>query len=174
MLAHVCRRWWYLVLPLAHQLDPCLVCTYDTPVAGMLAHVPPLPIVVDYGHENRKVTTRDMEGIFLALRRRRRVRRIRLQMPTSDLRKVVVAMAGEFPVLEYLYIKPLSTDDNGLILPGTFKAPRLRHFSLSDIAYSPDMFHPSSPTARIQSIEDVGEPESCDGSQHWRYAALST
>jgi hypothetical protein len=68
----------------------------------MLAHVPPLPIVVDYCYENRKVTAQDVEGILLALRRRRRVRRIRLQMPTSDLKKVVVAMVGEFPMLEYL------------------------------------------------------------------------
>ena len=173
-LAHVCRRWRYLVLPSAHQLAPCLVCTYDTPVAGMLAHIRPLPIVVDYCYENRKVTAQDVEGILLALRRRRRVRRIRLQMPTSDLKRVVVAMVGEFPMLEYLYIKPLSNDDNGLTLPGSFKAPRLRHFSLSNIAYSRDMFHPPSPTIHIQPIKDGGEPESCDGSQHWRYAVFPT
>jgi hypothetical protein len=60
----------------------------------MLAHSPPLPLVIDYGDEDRELTAQDEEGISLALRRRRRVRRIRFRMSASNLRKFGVAMDG--------------------------------------------------------------------------------
>ncbi len=47
-LTHVCRRWRYLILGSASHLGLCLVCAYGTPVADMLAHSPPLPLVIDY------------------------------------------------------------------------------------------------------------------------------
>ncbi|KAI0276410.1 hypothetical protein BGY98DRAFT_986246, partial [Russula aff. rugulosa BPL654] len=40
-LAHVCQRWRNLILGSATYLGLCLVCTYGTPVADMLAHSPP-------------------------------------------------------------------------------------------------------------------------------------
>ena len=175
-LAHVCRRWRYLVLSLTSHIWPCLVCTYDMPVAGMLVHSPPLPIILDYGDEDQGVTAKDMEGILLALRRRRRVCHIRLRMAASTLRELVVAMDGEFPMLKYLYIKSLTNDDHDLILPKTFKAPRLRGFSLKNIIYSQDLFCPQTPsllTPQIQSTEGLGQCARCGGSQLWRYALLA-
>src|SRR5437879_4200829 len=50
-LAHVCQRWRYLVFSSASHLDLCLVCTHGTPVADMLAHSPPLPLVIAYLNE---------------------------------------------------------------------------------------------------------------------------
>jgi hypothetical protein len=136
----------------------------------MLAHSPLLPLIIDYGDKDREATVHDEEGILLALRRRRRVRCIRLWMHLSKLRKLVVAMDGEFPTLEYLYIKPVTDDDdNGLILPEIFRAPHLRRFSLRDVTYSPDMLYLLPPAPRIQPSERIDLCAQCNGPQIWRY-----
>ena len=44
-LSHVCQRWQRVILGSAFYLDVSLVCTIGTPVADMLAHSPPLPLV---------------------------------------------------------------------------------------------------------------------------------
>ena len=76
-LAQVCQRWRNLILGSATYLDVCLVCTYGTPVADMLVHSPPLPLVVEYRGGN-DISAEDREGAILALKQRDRVRRIRL------------------------------------------------------------------------------------------------
>ena len=171
--AHVCRRWRYLVLESASHLDLCLVCTYNTPVTDMLAYSPTLPLVVDYGDEDREVTTQDENGILLALHRRRRVRHIRLCMPSSSLRKLLVAISGEFPILAYLSINPPNNDGQSLTLPETFEAPRLRHIALRNITCSPGLSRFSPPTRRFQSIETIGQCAKQCGTQLWRYALTS-
>jgi hypothetical protein len=139
----------------------------------MLAHSPPVPLIIDYRNEGREVTAQDEEGILLALRRRRRVRRIRLCIPSSSLRRLVAAIDGEFPILENLYITPLTDDGNGLSLPETFKAPRLRHYALNDVTYSPDTFRPPPPMPHIPSTERIGQVTLYNGPQLWRYARFS-
>ena len=132
-IAHVCPRWRNLVLDSAPLVELYHLCTYGTPVAEMLATPPLLPIIIDYSDKNSEVTAKDEEGIQLALRRRRRIRRIQLRAPASNLRKLVVALNGEFPMLEYLYIS--LTDDENLVLPDEFKAPHLCQFSLTNIPF---------------------------------------
>ena len=140
-LAHVCQRWRKLIFASASYLGVCLVCTYGTPVAYMLAHSPPLPLVVDYADETRGLTVEGGEGLWLALlpERRDRVRRIRLLVHETFLWKFVAALLeGNFPALEYLFVKlrernhSLST----LTLPDTFRAPRLRHLVLTHVGFS--------------------------------------
>ncbi|KAI9461534.1 hypothetical protein F5148DRAFT_1214955 [Russula earlei] len=135
-LAHVCRRWRYLVLGSASHLGLCLLCTYGTPVADMLAHSPPFPIIIDYIDEDREVTTEDEEGILLALRHRDRVRRIRLWRDVPNLRTLLMALDDGFPILEFLYIEALAKQDSdaGLMLPKTLQAPHLRHLVLDNFA----------------------------------------
>ena len=171
-LTHVCRRWRYLILASASRLGLCLVCTYDTPVADMLAHSPLLPLIIDYVHQDpsREMTMEDEERILLALQHRHRVSRIRLWVPSSNLWRLVVSMDGQFPMLEYLYIKPLTDDGNTLILPKTFQAPHLRQVALRNVAYYPDMSHLLPPTPRIQSAGRIGRGASSSESQLWRYA----
>ena len=135
-IAQVCRRWRYLILTSPSHLGLCLVCTYDTPVEDMLAHSPPLPIILDYVDDSRRVSTEDEEGILLALQHRDRVRRIRLHMPVQDLQRLIVAIHDEFPMLEYLFIEPLCRHRRGLILPQTFRAPHIRYLILSNFAFS--------------------------------------
>ena len=75
-LVKVCRRWRHLILGSASHLSLCLVCSRGTPVAEMLAHPPPLPLIIDHDDENRDLTPEDEKGIMFALQHRARVRRI--------------------------------------------------------------------------------------------------
>jgi len=130
-LVQVCRRWRYLILGSASYLRICLVCTRGTPVANMLAHSPPLPLIID--HEIN-LTAEDEEGIILALQHRERVRRIRLVLPVSSLQKLITAIDDEFPALESLYLGPRTNHSSPLILPSTFEAPQLRYLWLNYFA----------------------------------------
>ena len=134
-LAHVCQRWRNLILRSPSFLDICLLCTWGTPVADMLAHSPPLPLVIDlfdYFNKKRDITSDEEKGIFLALEKRDRVRRIRLWMPQAarSIQKFVMAINEEYPVLEYLIVTPSMEDEGALELPETFRSPHLRHLQL--------------------------------------------
>jgi hypothetical protein len=127
-LAHVCQRWRNLILGSASYLGLCLVCTYGTPVADMLAHSPPLPLIIDYPGD---ITTKDDEAIILALEQRDRVRRIRLHKPLLSLQKLIMAIDDEYPILEYLILAdPLKDKRTVLILPKTLRTPHLRHLTI--------------------------------------------
>ena len=98
----------------------------------MLAHSPPLPLVIAYLNEVH-VSVEVEESIILALQHRDRVRRIRLQLPPSNLQRLVSAIDGEFPMLEYFYFA--SRRDTSLIFPETFRAPHLRHLITMNTAF---------------------------------------
>ena len=100
----------------------------------MILHSPLLPLVIDYFEEHRDIAAEDAEGVILALEQRDRVRRIRLNTPVPQLRKIIMAIDGEYPVLEYLIIPATEVKSTALILPGAFQAPHLRHLALRDIA----------------------------------------
>ncbi len=121
----VCRRWRYLILASAGHLGICFLCTPGTPIADILAHSVPLPLMIDYDGLNCDLATEDEEGIMLALQHRDRLRCIRLEMPVLTLEKFLAAMDGEFPILEFLQIEPPMDPDSGLILPSTFFSDRI-------------------------------------------------
>jgi hypothetical protein len=129
-LVHVCRRWRYLILSSPVRLDLHLVCTYGTPVADMLAHSPPFPLIIYYLDANRDASVEDEEAILLSLQDRGHVRRIGLMMPATKLLQPIIALDGHFPVLERLFIWPLSHDNMSLMLPTRFRAPHLCMLSL--------------------------------------------
>ena len=134
-LAHVCQRWRNVILGSASHLGLSLVCTYGTPVADMLEHQPPFPLVFDYFKATRDITTEDEEGIFLALKRHDRVRRIRLSNAGTIMQKFVAAMDEEYPILEYLIIRtPTQYTGTVLRFPESFQALNLRHLYLRGFA----------------------------------------
>jgi len=90
-------------------------------------------------------TVGDEKGILFALQHRDRIRRIRIVWPLPSLQKFIMAMDGEFPILEYLYAAPPAKDNTSLVLPHTFQAPRLRYFILIGFAFPTG--HPLFPTA---------------------------
>jgi hypothetical protein len=134
-LVQVCRRWRYIVLESASRLRLSLVCARGTPVADMLAHSPPLPLIIDHFDKYYDITADDLVGIILALQNRDRVRRIRLRKYVSIVQKLVNSLDGEFPILEYLLIEPerpqIPFFENRVILPEAFRAPYLRHLLLT-------------------------------------------
>ncbi len=136
-LAHVCQRWRNLILGSSFHLGLCLICTNGTPVADMLAHSPPLPLVIEYDHEDPDMAAEDEEGFTLAFQERDRVRRVRLRMPVSALQKLTTAINKRYPRLECLIIVPSAEDSSTIFtLPESFEAPHLRHLVLFDFAFS--------------------------------------
>jgi hypothetical protein len=101
----------------------------------MLAHSPPLPLVIDYINVDRNIAAEEEEGIMFALQHHSRVRRVRLLMPSPKLQKLISAIDGEFSMLEYLYIAPPDKHDLKLILPKTILASNLRHLVLKRFAF---------------------------------------
>jgi hypothetical protein len=139
-LVQVCRRWRYLVLESASYLRLSLVCARGTPVATMLAHSPPLPLIIDHLDQYDNVTARDEEGIFLALRHRDRLRRIRIMKAIPILQKLIMVLDGEYPILEHLYItdqrylRPMIKRNTELNFPENFRAPQIRCLVLMNFA----------------------------------------
>ena len=135
--AHVCQRWRELILRSASYLGLCLVCTSGTPVADMLVHSPPLPLVIDY--QNHDISGEDEEAIILALEQRDRVHRIRFVLPVLNLRRLIVAIDGEYPILEYLFLSNLLEEKNNpvLFLPETLETPHLRHLAIGSFTPIP-------------------------------------
>ena len=128
-LIHVCQRWRNLIFRSASYLRLSLFCTMGTPVAYMLAHSPPLPLVINYDDGLSDITREDKERVILALKQRDRVRRVRLVIRFSTLRKLIVAMEETFPILEDLIVWSWSGHITTLVaLP--FHAPHLRHLVL--------------------------------------------
>ena len=96
----------------------------------MLEHSPPFPLIIDYLHLWDPISQEDEEGTRLALEHRDRVRRLRLQMRAPQLVKLTAAIDGSFPLLDYLYICPLTWPDTISIFPSALRAPHLRHLVL--------------------------------------------
>jgi hypothetical protein len=135
----------------------------------MLAHSPPLPLVIDcYGHD---ITAEDEEAIILALEQRDRVRRIRFRIPVLNLQKLIMAIDEEYPILEYLILEvPRGDESTVLILPETLQTPHLRHLvigcsipirfqllttAVGLVTLNLGLYHPSTyfqPTVLLQSL----------------------
>ena len=137
----------------------------------MLTHSPPLPLVIDY--ESTDITAEDEEAINLALAQRDRVRRIRFNLPITKLQKLIMAIDGEYPILEYLILwDPPGDKSTVLILPETLEAPNLHHLAIDCsgstlmrfrllttavglVALNLGFYHPSTyfqPTVLLQSL----------------------
>ena len=101
----------------------------------MLAHSPPLPLVIDHMRPEGGCPVENEEGVLLALQHRDRVRRIRILWPIPSLQRFVMAMDGNFPMLEYLYAAPPSKRNTSLMLPHTFQAPHLLYLILIGFAF---------------------------------------
>jgi hypothetical protein len=100
----------------------------------MLAHSPPLPLVINYLDGDRNMTAEDEEGIFLALEQPNRIRCIRVGLSLPDLQKFIMAIGDELPILEYLVMARGRGDDATPLFPETIRAPHLRHLVLVGVA----------------------------------------
>jgi hypothetical protein len=96
----------------------------------MLSHSPPFPLIIDY--EGADITAEDEEAIILALEQRDRVQRIRFGIPILKQQKLIMAIDGEYPILENLNLWDSSEDKSTVfILPETLQTPHLRHLVIN-------------------------------------------
>ena len=102
----------------------------------MLAHSPPLPLVIDYlCFDGNDLDEEEEQDIILALEQRERVRYIHLSMTVLNLQKLIMFIDEEYPTLESLILAPPNeVNYTSLILPETLQAPRLRHLTLFEVA----------------------------------------
>jgi hypothetical protein len=128
--AQVCQRWRNIILGSASYLGISLVSMIGTPVGDMMAHSPPLPLVIDYFEKYREIAAKDEEGAVLALKKRDRVRCMCLRLPSRSLQKLIEPIVDEeYPILEYLLVH--AEDYSSILMfPETLQAPHLRHLAL--------------------------------------------
>jgi hypothetical protein len=67
----------------------------------MLAHSPPLPLVIDYVRDVSAEDEADEEGTIVALKQRDRVRCVRLYLPAAILQKFIVIIDEEYLIMEF-------------------------------------------------------------------------
>jgi hypothetical protein len=101
----------------------------------MITYSPPFPLILNYNPSDGKTwTTQDEDGALFALQHLERAHEITLIAPETILTKLVVAMTGIAPLLEYLELKSEAAE---LVLPENFLdggAPRIRHLRLPGVA----------------------------------------
>ena len=87
----------------------------------MLTHLPPLPLTVDYyaSHTNG-TNAKDEMGILLALEQCHHICHLHLFFHVENLQKLIMAIDGEFLILEYLIVYPMVMNSMALVLPETF------------------------------------------------------
>jgi hypothetical protein len=131
-LSHVCRTWRHLIHQSSFYLNMQIYFTNGALPLDMLAHLPPLPLVIDYwSGEAAEVDT----GLLHAIQQRDRIRRIVLRAPAATLSALIVPMDEPFTRLETLSLFSRTESEEGasLVLPRSFLAPNLRHLELRGI-----------------------------------------
>lgn len=114
-------------------LGPCPVCSNGTPVADMVAHSPPLPLVVDCYHKDSDIDAEDEEVLVLALEQRDRVRCTHLRIGHSECAGVHhdhhrgIPNPGIPSIISFI-------KSTAFVLPETLQEPHLRHLLLSGFA----------------------------------------
>jgi len=138
-LAHVCRRWRYVVLASPRHLELQLVYAGRRPVTKMPDIWPTLPIAirVPSGWHSFHRWSRDNNIIaFLDSKHQNRISQIDIHLSRSVWDKFTAVMQKPFPELTDLYL--MLMDDPVSILPDSFlggSAPRLRRLSLETIPF---------------------------------------
>ena len=132
-LAHVCRRWRYLIYDSSSHLNMFLLLANDAPSIDTLSHLPPLRLVIDYSDKTRAVARKDQDNIYLGLRQHSRVCRVTIRAPSSSLHMWLESMDKPFPRLKDLSLFSTTAEEMNLMLPETLHTPDLRCLALHGI-----------------------------------------
>jgi hypothetical protein len=134
-LAHTCPRWRQLIFASSLRLNLQLRCTFGTPIADMINHSPPFPLILDYGpHLLKTWTPADQDGLLFALQHLSRTHEIMLSAPQPTLAEIISTMLDAAPMLRRLILHTESTE---FVLPKGFldgNAPQLRHLELHGVS----------------------------------------
>jgi len=136
MLLHVCRKWRYRMLESASRLELRLLCTYQTPVAEMLLHTPPLPLIIQYDADFVVNGPHAEENRLLPFQHADRVCSIFVSgwHFGTDLRGQHGLLDKAFPALETLALS--SEFYTTTPFPRNFTAPHLRSLILNGLSIS--------------------------------------
>ena len=148
-LAHVCRRWRYLIYDLSSLLDMFILIRNGSPILDSLAHLPPLPLIIDYCNMATTQIPQDELSILPGLQQRGRVRRIFLQAPSPRLGVFLASMGGLYPILEDLFLLSATEEEAIMVLPSTFCAPNIRHLATHGIGLPSGLSLSTSTTALV-------------------------
>jgi hypothetical protein len=136
-LVHVCQRWRQIIFASPLRLNIRIYCKPGTPVRKNLDIWPALPICIEYGGEERGISSDDEDNIIAALQHPDRLSDIQFYSITgSQLGRIAAAMQGPTPILTYLKI--ISEDGNGPVLPSGIlggSAPQLREITLIRVPF---------------------------------------
>jgi len=158
-----------------------LLLTNGSPTLDSLAHLPPLPLVIDYCNDMATTRiTQDELSILTGLQQRGRVRRIFLQLPSPHLGICLATMSEHYPILEHLSLSTTTTEEvTSLVLPSTFSARNLRYLELQGFGFptelplftyfntlvtlkltripAPYYFHPGYLVTQLQGLSNLEE-----------------
>ena len=134
-LAHVCRRWRYLIYNSSYHLNMRLILTNKSSSIDTLGHLPPLPLVIDFSDRTKTLRRKDKDNIHLGLQCHGRVRQVAICAPSPSLRILLESMNNPFPRLEDLSLLSTTSEEMSLALPEVFQAPFLSRLSLHGIGF---------------------------------------
>ena len=132
-LSHVCQKWRYLIYKSSFYLNMQIILTNDMPPLNMLAHLPPLPLVIDCRSTD---PAEDNNDILHAIQQPDRICRVFFEAPPPALERLILTVGKLFPRLDALSLLSTTKSEgfSGLVLPRTFMAPNLRHLALHGIS----------------------------------------
>ena len=134
-LAHVCKRWRYVVSVSPRRLGLQILCKSKASIKFILDSWPTLPLVVRYKAPKSKSLPKNF---ILALRCPDRVREIELVLPRSLIGPIVEVIVGPFQALECVQIEVKNATEPPMLVREAFlggSAPRLRVIKLDGIAF---------------------------------------
>jgi F-box-like len=134
-LAHVCKRWRYVVSVSPRRLGLQILCRSKASIKSILDSWPTLPLVVRYKAPKSKSLPKNF---ILALRCPDRVRKIELVLPRSLIGSIVEVIVGPFQALEFVQIEVKNATEPPMLVREAFlggSAPRLRVIKLDGIAF---------------------------------------
>src|SRR5260221_4427352 len=156
-----------------------LLLTNGSPTLDSLAHLPPLPLVIDYCNMTTTRIRQDELSILTGLQQRGRVRRIFLQLPSPHLGICLATMSELYPILEDLSLSTTTEEVTSLVLPSTFSARNLRCLELQGFGFptelplftyfntlvtlkltripAPYYFHPGHLVTQLQGLPNLEE-----------------
>ena len=133
-LVHVCRKWRSVVFGSPRRLNLRLYCEARTPVRKMLNVWPLLPIVIKA--RGYKYAIWGVDNIIAALKHSDRICQLELlDIPSSQMEKVLAAMQQLFPKLRRLKLQPSdeATLFHSLFLGGS--SPGLQTLTLDCVKF---------------------------------------
>ena len=134
-LAHVCRRWRYVITVSPRRLGLQILCKSGAAIGSTLDVWPTLPLVVRSKAPKSKSLP---NNIIVALRRPDRVCEIDLTLSSSLIGSIVKVIQEPLPSLECIRITVKNATGQPMVVRGAFlggPAPHLREISLDGVAF---------------------------------------